>query len=348
MDTTARPYPVWCLAFFVVFVMLPLVGRAQTFESVGIRAQGMGGAFVAVADDATASWWNPAGLAHGAYFSALWELGTTRQPNAERDAASRPLAAWRGGARALSVSFPALALSYYRLRISQMQPLGSTAAVPSGRQDDGAIEVRLRSLALNQFGATVGESIGEHLVIASTLKLLRGSAATAVRSGGEASLDRAADLEGAGETHGDLDVGAMAVFGRTRLGLTIKNVTTPAFGAEPDRVELQRQVRAGVAVVTAARRNIGQVVLAFDADMTTTPSVTGDVRHVAAGVEAWVPSRRFGLRGGVRANTIGEARPSAGVGISLALRSGTFLDAQRTLGAEVALQGWGFALRMTF
>src|SRR2546428_575593 len=29
---------------------------------VGARAVGMGGAFVAVADDATAPWWNPAGL----------------------------------------------------------------------------------------------------------------------------------------------------------------------------------------------------------------------------------------------------------------------------------------------
>ena len=36
---------------------------AQGFEPVGTRAQGMGGAFVAVADDATATYWNPAGLA---------------------------------------------------------------------------------------------------------------------------------------------------------------------------------------------------------------------------------------------------------------------------------------------
>lgn len=334
--------------FLVVFLVLPVAARAQTYESIGIRAQGMGGAFVAVADDATASWWNPAGLAHGAYFSALWEFGTTHQPDAERDAAGRPQAAWRGGGRAVAVAFPALALSYYRLRISQMQPLVSTAAAAAGRQDNGAVDVRLRLLALNQFGVTVGESIGEHLVIASTLKLLRGGVAAAVRSGGEASLDRAAELEGAGETHGDLDIGAMAVFGPARFGLAVKNVTTPVFGAGADRVELQRQLRAGVAVMTAARRNIGQVALAFDADLTTTPSVTGDVRHVAAGVEAWAPSRRLGLRGGVSANTIGLVRPSAGVGISLALRSGTFLDAQRTLGAEAALQGWGFALRMAF
>ena len=145
MDTQARPYSVWCLLSFVVFVTMPVVARAQTYESVGTRAQGMGGAFVAVADDATASWWNPAGLAHGAYFSGLWEFGNTRQPDAERDAASRPLAAWKGGVRGFAASFPALALSYYRLRISQMQPLGTTAPASADRQDNGAVEVRLRS-----------------------------------------------------------------------------------------------------------------------------------------------------------------------------------------------------------
>src|SRR5262245_49772819 len=37
----------------------------QIFETVGIRALGMGGAFVGVADDSTAVYWNPAGLSAG-------------------------------------------------------------------------------------------------------------------------------------------------------------------------------------------------------------------------------------------------------------------------------------------
>src|SRR5690242_9863605 len=44
---------------------------AQTFKIVGTRAAGMGGAFVAVADDASATYWNPAGLALGRVFSAV-------------------------------------------------------------------------------------------------------------------------------------------------------------------------------------------------------------------------------------------------------------------------------------
>ena len=80
--------------------MLPPVAGAQIYESVGIRAQGMGGAFVAVADDATATWWNPAGLASGAYFSRdRWSASTSQTPSSE--AGSGPAAsrgrrfAWR-------------------------------------------------------------------------------------------------------------------------------------------------------------------------------------------------------------------------------------------------------------
>ena len=42
--------------------------HAQTFGGIGTRAEGMGGAFVAVADDASAVYWNPAGIATGATF----------------------------------------------------------------------------------------------------------------------------------------------------------------------------------------------------------------------------------------------------------------------------------------
>src|SRR5438046_1982730 len=129
---------------------------AQPFEAVGIRAQGMGGAFVAVADDATASWWNPAGVATGAYFSSVLEFDRLRQPDSDRDASGQPQPAWRGEVRTIAAAFPALALSYYRLRISEVRGPGSTAVPSAGREDQGAGEVHLRSLALSQFGATAG------------------------------------------------------------------------------------------------------------------------------------------------------------------------------------------------
>jgi hypothetical protein len=54
----------------VLFLLLiPAAATAQPFETIGVRALGMGGAFVGVADDASAIWWNPAGLATGGLFS---------------------------------------------------------------------------------------------------------------------------------------------------------------------------------------------------------------------------------------------------------------------------------------
>ena len=65
----------------------------------------MGGAFVAVADDATATWWNPAGLAGGAYFSAILEIGSHREPRTTSDPAA-PASAWRANVRGFAVGVP--------------------------------------------------------------------------------------------------------------------------------------------------------------------------------------------------------------------------------------------------
>ena len=68
-----------CIGLAVV-LLWPTGARAQIYESVGTRAQGMGGAFVAVADDASATWWNPAGLAMGAFFSSVLEHDNAQDP----------------------------------------------------------------------------------------------------------------------------------------------------------------------------------------------------------------------------------------------------------------------------
>ncbi|HEY0283950.1 MAG TPA: hypothetical protein VGC23_01065, partial [Vicinamibacterales bacterium] len=58
------------IAVFALFLTLtrPVSTQAQSFGGVGTRAEGMGGAFVAVADDASAIYWNPAGIATGSTF----------------------------------------------------------------------------------------------------------------------------------------------------------------------------------------------------------------------------------------------------------------------------------------
>ena len=115
----------------------PLPANAQIFEIVGTRAQGMGGAFVAVADDATATWWNPAGLATGAYFSSVLEWGRTTEPRETTPGGP----AWRGDPIAFAAVFPALGLSYYHIRISEIALPASTGDTEPDRQDQGDVQV---------------------------------------------------------------------------------------------------------------------------------------------------------------------------------------------------------------
>ena len=316
-----------------------LPAKAQIYEIMGTRAQGMGGAFVAVADDATATWWNPAGLATGAYFSSVVELGSTTEPRETRPGGP----AWRGDTQSFAVVFPALGLSYYRVRLSEIAPATSTGDVAPDRQQHGPIGTQLRSWATNQFGVTVGQSVGSHLVIASTVRLVRGGLARSSASVADDPLDTAADLDVSMETEADLDFGAMAMFGRTRLGFALKHATEPKFGDGANRLVLRRQARAGVAF--AARDT---VTVAFDADLTRTATLFGDARHVAAGGEAWLLRRRVGLRGGVSANTVGEASTSASAGVSYAVRSRTYIDAALTTGSDRSREGWNVGLRVTF
>jgi hypothetical protein len=278
--------------------------RAQAFELVGTRAQGMAGAFVAVADDATATWWNPAGLAGGPFFNALIEY----------DEASRPSENRAGG---FALAVPSLGLSYYRIPVRYIRPVSTTDQVAAIRQDQGV---------LNQFGATVGQSIGRYLVVASTLK-----------------LTRAVD-----DTHAGLDVGAMVSYHSLRVGITARNMTNPSFGTGADLLDPGRQVRAGLAFTGRGRSGIDQVTVAFDSDLTRVPTPTGDERHIAGGAEIWTMKRRLGLRGGASANTVGATRASASGGLSVAVHSKIYLDGVYTGGSDPIRNGWGVDFRVTF
>jgi hypothetical protein len=282
---------------------------AQIYESVGIRAQGLAGAFVAVADDATATWWNPAGLASGAFFNGIVEYG--RRPDTDGDTVG------------VSFAIPSLGVSYYRLRIPGTVPLRSTETRDGDRQDLSAAGTRLSTTVLTQFGVTVGQSLGDHLVVGSTVNLVQ-----------------------AGVTRGDVDIGAMGRFGPVRAAVVVKHLAEPqVIGGEHPEV-LPRQVRVG-AMYALPDRGGRSMLAAFDADLTTTGTAFGDERHVAGGIELWL-SRRFGIRGGMSANTTGTVRPSASGGLSVAVRSGIYLEAQATGGDDTPKTGWSGSARMTF
>ena len=317
---------------------------AQTFESVGVRAQGMSGAFVAVADDATASWWNPAGLATGSFLSAVIEGGQTTEPGtpSPRGPATRTTYG------DVAFAFPSLGLSYYRVRASEIAGPDSTAVSAGNRQDPGTAGSIVRSVALSQFGATVGQSLGDHVVVGSTLKLVHAGAVIGFATG-SSPLDDADGFDVSGQTRASVDLGAMADMGQMRLGLTVRNVTEPSFGKEGvDRLTLKRQARVGFAVLTVPQGGQRGLTVAADADITTTDTAVGEVRHVASGVEGWLAKGRLGLRAGASANTVGERRPSVSGGVSVRLTPAFRWNASATTGRDESVTGWSMSASVAF
>ncbi len=331
-------------ALAAVFVMVSASdARAQLYEDVGTRAQGMSGAFVAVADDATAVWWNPAGLATGALFNIVFEKGRVTQP--ETPVASDP--ARRVGVNGFALAIPSLGFSYYRLRVSQITPANSTESLLPNRQDDGGV-AQVRSRALSQFGVTVDQALLDHLVVGSTLKVVRAGEGGSSFDPSTDILDQGDALDLSQESHGDVDLGLMMAFPQFRAGLTVRNVTTPEFGDGNERFQLKRQARAGVAVLMKSKGVLQAVTVAADADLTRTATPFGDVRHVALGGEAWLAKQRVGVRGGVAANTIGGRRTTTSTGVSVKTVSALYIEAARTFGSDQSIRGWSTSARITF
>ena len=309
---------------------LPTAGNAQNPEVVGTRAQGMGGAFVGVADDASAVFWNPAGLAGGAYFSLVLDgSGGRSVPDEGPGAASR--SGWL-----LALSTPALGLSYYRLQSKALRPLAGA----------GSAGFRLESLVTQHVGATLVQSLTDGLAVGTTLKIIRGVAASAELPAGdrEELLDRV-DLMGRSGNRLDLDVGLMATGALGRAGVTIRNVTEPSFDTGSGlELALDRQIRAGASILLLQTWK-----LAADLDLTKHLGPIGDVREFALGTEGQV-TRRVAARAGLRLNTTGEQgrTPSMSLGASFAVFGALLLDGQVTHGSDKSFNGWGLGGRMVF
>jgi hypothetical protein len=271
-------------------------------EVLGVRAQGMAGAFVAVADDATAAYWNPAGLPSGDLISLVMERShVSLAPAGVGDAR-----ALRTGA--VLIGTPPLAAGYYRL--------GSTHVVP----------------------VTVVQSIGEHFDVGGAVKAVWGE-----------GID--------GRTHArvDADLGVMVRTQAWRVGLVLRNLAEPSFGPEViafggNRYRLERHARVGVAVFPREG-----LTLAVDADLTSLdPSDSGSTggaytrrRAIALGAEQKV-SPRVVVRGGVRAQTVDGARPSASGGASISIRPSIWADVQATGGGDRADRSWTVGLRFAY
>jgi hypothetical protein len=324
--------------FLLFSSLFPSAVTAQIFEAVGSRALGMGGAFVAVADDSSATWWNPAGLAAGPFLDiALARAGTRLGDD---------LRSGRDQARWLTLTTPPFGLSYYRLRITDIQPYDPTAGGAADREDGGA-GVPVRSLATSQLGATFVQTLFPGVHAGTTVKYVRGTLRRSQegpsRDAGDL-LARGEDLEGGdGHGHFDLDAGVLAVGGPFRLGATVRNVRGP----EIDGARLPRQVRVGAAF-DGARVGLAPVTVALDADLRRYETGTGDRRVLAVGAEHWFAERRLGVRAGARVNTVGAEERTATVGVSVALRAALYVDAHVAGGGDADDRGWGVAVRSSF
>lgn len=316
---------------------------AQTPESAGTRAAGMAGAFTAVADDASAVYWNPAGLASGSFFSLVADWNTSKATLDDDDRARSQ------SSILVALGTPALGVAYYRLRDTAIRLPDLTAApLPLGAGSPvGAL--RVDSLVTHHFGVTLVQSIVDRVAVGGTVKLVRGFAASQLVPAGDPDeiLDASDDLIGASENEFDADLGVMANLGTIRAGLSVRNVSEPEFNTpEGGHLKLPRQFRAGVALVP-----VPNTLIAVDLDLNDTPGAYGDQRNLAVGGEVrLVP--RASVRGGFRMNTVGDLpgdhSPVFSVGGSYAVLSSLFVDGQITAGSSSGGPGWGISARVAY
>jgi F plasmid transfer operon, TraF, protein len=337
---------------------------AQAFEVVGTRALGMGGAFVAVADDATATYWNPAGLG----FGPVVDLVIERQAfDALPDGRDRPLEATTRAAQGSSTVFalvtPPLGLSYYRIRTTVV-PAGPAASTAVDGQSDRSGGIVASTLVTRHFGVTLVQSLTSHLILGTTLKMVRGTAGQHVfdTSGGtvEDALDAAGDLDGQVHTTVDLDAGLLAAIGPWRLGLTGRNLRQPEFPVFPpdgppgESLRLARQVRAGLAFAPRSRPTgtNGPLTVAADMDFRVAETAFGRRREMAIGGERWWLGGQAAIRAGIRFNTLREAGqegdPVIAGGFSVRVRSRSLIEGHISCGSKGLERSWGLAARVTF
>jgi len=310
---------------------------AQGEAPAGARATGMGGAFVAVADDASAVFWNPAGLASGSYFSMAID---TNHLNTDDDSALPH----DRSALMLALGTPALGLSYFTNTVTRAAEL----VAPPGL--DATSGYRVERLETRHVGATVVQSIAQRIAVGATVKLVRGSASTGFVSAADRSaFDRGDELfPQKATTKFDADFGVMLTGAVGKVGVAVKNAFEPEFETpEGVRIALERRVRGGLSLLLHQF-----LTVAADFDFTDAPTSRGEWRDAAVGAEARLTRKAF-ARSGLHWNTAGGdngpgAAPVFSVGGSYAVYGSVLADAQISMGSPDGDTGWGVGIRFVF
>ena len=317
-------------AFLLLWLTWSIPASAQTtFEIVGARALGMGGAFVGVANDPSAIHWNPAGLAHGDRkgMTVEWD----RLQFGDLKALPTIGAAQSRHGLTYVATYP-VGMSYGYFHSARVVDLG-----PDG-------EVMTDGLRVHHIGFTFAQPIVEGLVVGATAKYLRGQASNGFSFGliNEDVLEEAFGREVDSDGEFDVDLGIMADLKWVRVGFTVKNLFEPTFvGIAGFAIQVQRRMRLGLAVLP-----VDGLTLAFDVDLDTADPLVGQRRMMALGGEASLGSR-VELRSGVRWSRDGEKRPITALGGSIRIRTGLWVDGYASYSREED-RGFGVALRAGF
>ena len=137
------------VSLVVLLLTGPCAVSAQQLDTLGNRAAGMS-AFVAVADDASAVVWNPAGLVTGPLFNLAIDFGRSRiQPDFP------PPFPEQGGQLSttlIALGVPPLGFSYHRISAIAIGSANPAELGNLGRQEG---QVVVRSLVTTHLGATV-------------------------------------------------------------------------------------------------------------------------------------------------------------------------------------------------
>ena len=336
-----------CGALFALVLFLAAGARpvsAQIVEAVGSRALGMGGAFVAVANDSSATWWNPGALAVGPYIDVSVARAVTE--SSEAVPASRDRVSW------FALAMPPIGVGYYRLRVTGVEPLLSSTGSGDAGREEGQGRVPVRTLDSHNVGATLVHSLTDGVHVGATLRYVHGMVKVGV---GDLTLSPSDLLEWGASLEGgvpgsdfDLDVGVLAVFGAIRVGGLARNVLEAEFDAPiGSPIRLQRQVRVGGAFDGDAI-DLLPLTVSLDADVRRYDTAAGDRRVIAVGAEQWLFTGRVAVRGGGRFNTVGAEERAATVGGTVKVRSGLFVDGHVVGGGSADDRGWGIAARVSF
>jgi len=293
---------------FFTLLFIPALTSAQSFGTIGTRAEGMGGAFVAVADDASAVFWNPAGMALGATFDVQVSRG---------DAAP-------GTTIFVGATTPVLGFSHYRTHTVQGFP---------DRENGGSGRVPVRILESSTTGITLVQSIVPSLVVGTTLKIVRGGFET-VNKRTTSDLDAGVMwAAGSGLRLGVTGRNLRQAEFDSEFGLVkVKRIVRGGVAFAP------RAIGSGVH---------GPLTVALDADLTDN-GLSGDSRMAAFGAEYWLIHGIVGVRSGVKWAAKGEGQQAVSGGLTVRLPRSVFVEGQLTEADEDAEREWTVGMRVTF